>query len=454
MIYDFIYVLSGISLGFISGLIPGVGNLVTLFLVYPFLLDASLLQLLLFYMAVISTAQFSGSVVATVFGVPGDASSLPAVREGKRLFIKGEGNFAISNAAIGSVLGSFVAVALVLILLPYAVSLVKDFYNTTIQISILLLSSLSVIFLMGNSKLINIFVFALGFLLGMIGHNWSPFFVFAPEIIPYETFPKLMLGLPLFPVIVSLYVFPVLLQTAEQFKDYTSEKEYEDNSTLSQHLKKFVQNIWSSLRGSFIGCLLGMIPHVGTIVSSNISYALERHIGIRRKTYKHDGDIKSLVSAETANNSTALMSLMPLLLLGIPITGSEAILLAIIEMNSYVINYTTTLETDVFITLVYWFVFVNTVALILCWPAVKYVNVLQKVKMRHLLWLTGIVLVVLVLYTGWLEMNTWYYFSIMLCLAPLGYALRKTEPLVLLIAFILQDKILSSAVTFYQIHLG
>jgi len=246
----------------------------------------------------------------------------------------------------------------------------------------------------------------------------------------------------------------VLLQTAEQFKDYTNEKEYEDNSTLSQHLKKFMQNIWSSLRGSFIGCLLGMIPHVGTIVSSNLSYALERHIGIRRKTYKHDGDIKSLVSAETANNSTALMSLMPLLLLGIPITGSEAILLAIIEMNSYVINYTTTLETDVFITLVYWFVFVNMVALILCWPAVKYVNVLQKVKMRHLLWLTGIVLVVLVLYTGWLEMNTWYYFSIMLCMAPLGYALRKTEPLVLLIAFILQDKILSSAVTFYQIHLG
>ena len=80
---DAAHVLAGITCGYFSGFIPGVGNLVTLLLVYPFLLDSSLLQLLLFYMALTSTSQFSGSGVATVFGVPGEASSLPAVKEGK-----------------------------------------------------------------------------------------------------------------------------------------------------------------------------------------------------------------------------------------------------------------------------------------------------------------------------------------------------------------------------------
>ena len=454
MLQDFLFVISGTAMGFFSGLVPGVGNLVSLFLIYPFLLDATLLQMLLFYMALISVSQFSGSVVATVFGVPGESSSLPAVREGKKLFTRGQGNFAISNAAMGSVLGSFIAVSLVLIVLPHAVELIKNFYNTTIQVAILAFSTLSVIFLMGDNKIQNLFVFVLGFMLGMIGHHDLPFFVFAPEILPYDTFPKLLLGLPLFPVIVSLYVFPVLLQTAEQFKNYQTDKEYKDDAPIRLHFREFFNNMWASIRGSSLGCFIGLIPHVGTIVSSNLSYSLEKRIGQKKGTYRDDGDMKSLVSAESANNSTAMISLMPLLLLGIPISGSEAMLLSMIEMNSYIINYTTTIETDLFMNLVYWFVFINIVAIILCWPAVKYVNVLQKVNMNILFWLTGLVLVVLVLYTGYIGMNTFYYFMVMVCLLPLGYALRKTEPLVLLIAFILQDKLLSSVITFYHIHLG
>ena len=101
---DATHVLAGVACGYFSGFIPGVGNLVTLFLVYPLLLDSTLLQLLLFYMALTSVSQFSGSVVATVFGVPGEASSLPAVREGKRFFSRGLGNIAIANAAIGSMI--------------------------------------------------------------------------------------------------------------------------------------------------------------------------------------------------------------------------------------------------------------------------------------------------------------------------------------------------------------
>ena len=72
---------AGVLCGYMSGLIPRVGNFVIPYGI-SFLLDSTLLQLLLFYMALTSTSQFSGSVVATVFGVPGEASSLPAVKEG------------------------------------------------------------------------------------------------------------------------------------------------------------------------------------------------------------------------------------------------------------------------------------------------------------------------------------------------------------------------------------
>ena len=221
---DSLFVLLGTLLGFVSGIIPGVGNTVMILASYPLLKDATLLQMLLYYLAIISSSQFSGSVVATVFGVPGESSSLPAVIEGNRMFRRGVGNFAISNAAIGSVFGAFIALVVVYSVLPFAIDLIERFYNNNVQLIVLLLATISICFLMGKSIIQNIFVFALGIFLGLIGTNWVPNFVFLPEVIPYETFPILLTDLPLFPVIIALYVFPVLLQTNAMFKGYKTNR--------------------------------------------------------------------------------------------------------------------------------------------------------------------------------------------------------------------------------------
>ena len=59
----------------------------------------------------------------------------------------------------------------------------------------------------------------------------------------------------------------------------------------------------------------------------------------------------------------------------------------------------------------------------------------------------------LVFYTGSLDHDVWYHITVMIVLAPLGYFLRKTEPLVLMIAFMLQDKIVEAFYAFYQINI-
>lgn len=444
----------GTILGFISGFIPGVGNVVMLMLTYPMLIDASLFQMLIFYLAIISSSQFSGSVVATVFGVPGESSSLPAVVEGNRMFNRGVGNFAISNAALGSVFGAFIALAVVYALLPWSVELIKNFYNNNIQLVILTISCLSIIFLVGNNLWQNILLFSIGIFLSLIGYHNMPWFIFLPEIIPYEKYPELMSGLPLFPVVVSLYVFPVLLKTREQFKDFKSDKLYYDNNPLMDHLVEFKNNFMSVIRGSSFGCFIGLVPHVGTSISSNLSYSFEKRLGIRRGTYNNHGDIKSLVSAETANNGTAMVSLMPLVLIGIPISTSEAVLLTFIEANSYIVDYTTTIESGMFNTLVLYFIAINVACFAFSWPLVHYVNLLRKIKMTTILGLTSVGMIVLTYYVGTLSMEQNYYTLTMILLAPLGYMLRRADPLVLLIAFVLQEKILASANIFYQINFG
>ncbi len=449
---DTLFVVLGTLLGFISGLVPGVGNTIMIVMSYPLLKDASMLQMLLYYLAIISSSQFSGSIIATVFGVPGESSSLPAVVEGNRMFNRGAGNFAISNAALGSVLGSFVALISVYMIMPFAIDLIIKFYNNNVQIVILFLASTSICFLLGKSVLQNILVFSIGILLGLIGTNWSPYFVFLPEVIPYETFPLLMHQIPLFPVIVSLYVFPTLLQTSSMFNNYTSNLEYEDKNSFYEHFREFVKHIPSSLRGSAFGAFIGLVPHIGANVSSNISYAIEKKMRVKQGSYHDQGDIKSLVSAETANNSTGLVSLLPLMLIGIPITVSEAVLLSFMDIKSYHISYETTVEAGMFQDIALWFIIINATCFLMAWPLVRYVNILKKISVKHMLWGTGIFLVCLTYYLGAMGHEALYYMTILLVLAPLGYLLRKTEPMCLIIAFVLQDKLSESLGIFYQIH--
>tara|TARA_R110000851_G_scaffold328638_1_gene499680 strand:+ start:25 stop:1386 length:1362 start_codon:yes stop_codon:yes gene_type:complete len=451
---DALFVALGTILGFISGIIPGVGNTIMILGSYPLLKDASLLQMLLYYVAIISSSQFSGSVVATVFGIPGESSSLPAVVEGNRMFRRGAGNFAISNAALGSVLGALIAVVAVYSVMPWAIELIKRFYNNNIQLVILLLATTSICVLMGKSIVQNVFVFAIGILLGMIGTNYVPNYVFLPQILPYETFPLLLTDLPLFPIIVSLYVFPVLLQTNAMFSGFHSKQKYIDNNRFVEHIKEFAKNISSSLRGSVFGCFIGLVPHIGASVASNLSYAIERKFGVKHKQYNSKGDIKTLVAAETANNSTGLVGLLPLILIGIPISASEAMLLGYIDINNYDINYETTVESGMFETIVIWFIVINTVSFLLAWPLVRYVNILTKINIKHMLWGTGLGLVTLTYYLGAKSFEEVYYMSVLLCLLPLGYWLRKAEPMILMIAFILQDKLFASIHIFYSIHYG
>ena len=110
--------LLGVALGVLAGLIPGVGVFTTLLLFLPLVYDLSVPDLFVFYIALVSTTQYIGSVSATILAIPGESSSLPAVYEGHAMFRDGRGALAISGAAMGSLLGAFVVLGLVYLVSP------------------------------------------------------------------------------------------------------------------------------------------------------------------------------------------------------------------------------------------------------------------------------------------------------------------------------------------------
>lgn len=450
---DLIIMLIGIAFGLLAGVLPGVGNTVTLMLVYPFVTDFSLFQIILFYLCLACAAQYTGSVVATTLAVPGETSSLPAVKEGHRMFRDGRGNYAISNAAMGSFVGSGVASLIMLAVIPVAVYGIAKFYNTHTQVIILCVVSIFLIVTYGGQKwYVNLALFSLGFMLSRIGWNKEMWNYNFPNVIDYQQFPYLHFGIPLYPVVVALFVFPIFIRSWDTPRpDQTALDKLWDNKIM-QHMREYVKHLGSSIRGTFIGSVCGLVPHLTSTLASNVAYVVEVARGKKKGTYDEKGDIKSLVSAETANNAAGLTALTPLLLIGIPITTSEAIVLNIIENNMEVVNWTTTIETGMFNKLLLYFVLMNFICVLAAWPFAKHLHVVFKINQKYLYAFTFLVLVFLVWYLGDYTQKGQFYLYCLFCLMPLGFILKRYDTLILVFAFVLQGQIESGVTRLFFMY--
>jgi len=122
--------LLGCIMGTFAGLIPGTGLLVSLMIVYPYLLGLDLISLLCFYIGLANLAQFTGSVTSIYFGIPGESNSVPAVIEGHALAKKGYGHRAIIGTSLSSVVAGLITLLILIALTPFYESIFNFFFKT------------------------------------------------------------------------------------------------------------------------------------------------------------------------------------------------------------------------------------------------------------------------------------------------------------------------------------
>lgn len=418
-------VTAGVLVGIIAGLLPGLNVTTGILILTPWLLTLPTPDIIVFYISAMIISQFTGSVSAVLFGVPGEVSSLPTVQESSRIRKFEITNTVIAGNAIGSAVGGLLAVGITMMSL-YGIGFFYGYFNHLIQ-SVIMLSIISLLIFTGSNRLShNIALVLGGIFLSFIGLN-------SILDINFLTFgnPYLEQGLPIVAVMISLFAIPVVLQSFLLIEDLDHNQ---DNKKINWSM--IVSSVPTMLRSSGLGWLLGLIPGMSYAYSSTAGYSAERWFE-KNKTLQQI-TLNRVIASEVANNAGVISCLIPFLIFGIPIINSEIAIVNLINQKT-VLNFDWVLNNS---TLLWTTVLMATFAgLIAAWPMSRLIAKLMNINRSVLKWILLTLLTLSVLYIGYSQDQFWYYTLSFLALLPIGLWLRKLDTLPLVFTTIFFDSI-------------
>jgi len=411
--------LIGILSGVMAGLLPGVGMMTLMVLILPLASLFTVFDLVAFYTSALITTQFTGSVVATHFGIPGEPSSIPATVDGYALHKQGKTSQAIMISAYGSFVAGLVSLACLFMLAEYLDD-IFSYFNTHFNL-ILICFVITLLLLTKSRNSFDRFGFpVIGIFLGIIGpmpdDTFDHFATFGITSLEY--------GIPMMPLLLGLYTFPLLLELRNQSHDLKLIPEF-NWSGISIKLKHTVV----ALAYSVIGFVLGFIPGIGVDVVSNITHNLQKKI--------KDSNELNLMAAESSNNSAAFAIVLPLLLFGLPTSSSQAILYEIIVQKSFLLG---PLSFDQFIGVMAPTIAIASVSgFLIAGPMSSFISNMFTRFYKYINHLLMVFLLFLMVWFAHLELNMWMYIVVFLSSTVFGVAFKGYNVLKIVYFYIIAD---------------
>ncbi len=313
-----LYLFAGVAMGLAVGIFPGLGGIVGLSILLPFLYGmdpTSALSMLIGLVAVIPT---SDTFTSVLMGIPGSSASQATVLDGFPLAKKGEGARALGAAFSASLFGGLFGAVVLTFVIVVAREVILLFTSAELfMLTILGLSMVGV--LAGSSLMKGVLACALGLMVSSIGG--------APATGEYRMaldIPYLGDGLPLVVVGLAMFAVPEIVDLLRAGGSISRSQAL--GHGWLRGLKDMWLYKWLCVRCAGIGCIIGALPGLGGSVVDWIAYG---HVKQTAKDSSQfgQGDIRGVLAPESANNAKEGGGLIPTLLFGIPGSGSMAVFL-------------------------------------------------------------------------------------------------------------------------------
>ncbi|RNL84656.1 tripartite tricarboxylate transporter permease [Halostreptopolyspora alba] len=314
---NLVFVFIGVLAGTVIGVLPGLGPISAIALMIPVAYGMDATTAIIMLAGVYYGAVFGGSTSSILLNAPGIAGTVATSFDGYPMARKGGAGKALAIAALSSFLGGTVGVVLLMLIAPYLARVAMSF-GPAEYFALMVLGLTAVVSLAGDNLTKGLISAVLGVMIALVGIDGQTatvrFTFDLPEL--YEGVEFLIVALGVFAL---AEVFTILARRTAAGSDGTV-------TSLRLTRGEIGQMAPAAGRGSLLGFFAGVLPGAGATVASFLGYSAEKRIARDPQTFG-TGNIKGIAAPESANNGAAVGSFVPLLTLGVPGSGTTAILL-------------------------------------------------------------------------------------------------------------------------------
>ena len=321
---NLLYCFIGTLVGTLIGVLPGIGPMATIAMLLPLTFNVPPVSALIMLAGIYYGAQYGGSTTSILVNLPGETSSVVTCIDGYQMARQGRAGAALAIAAIGSFFAGTVCTLIVAMFGPPLAEMALKF-GAPEYFSLMLMGLVAAAVLAHGDMAKSLAMVVLGLLLGIVGAD-------VDSGVKRFTFGIFELADGIGFVVIAVGIFAVgeiisNLSDPEERTVFTSRV-----GSLYPTMQDLRQSVGPILRGTGLGAFFGVLPGTTPSIASFGSYMLEKKLAKDPSRFGK-GAIEGVAAPESANNADAQCKFIPMLSLGIPASGTMALMLGALTIH-------------------------------------------------------------------------------------------------------------------------
>ena len=318
------YCFAGVALGTLIGVLPGIGPLVAIGMLFPLIFHLPPVAALIMLAGIYYGAQYGGSTTSILVNLPGETASAVTCLDGYQMARQGRAGPALAIAALSSFFAGCVGTLLIAFAGPPLAEWALTF-GPWEYCALMLFGLVASAIITQGDGVKGLAMVALGLLLGLVGADVNS------GMARYSFgIPELFDGIGFTVIAVGLFAVAEIVANLEQKE--RAEVFTGKIANLMPTRADLKESFWPTVRGTGVGALFGVLPGTGPALGSFAAYMVEKKIA-RDPSRFGKGAIEGVAAPEAANNAAAQTSFIPTLTLGIPGTAVMSLMLGAMIMQ-------------------------------------------------------------------------------------------------------------------------
>ncbi len=300
----------GLLIGIVVGLLPGIGPLLGVVMAIPFTFYMDPVPAMALLIGIYQGGSFGGAISSTVIGIPGTPMAAATLLDARPMAVRGQASLAVTLSTIGSSLGGIISSIVLIATASHLAALALKFGPAeTAAFSLLGLTTLGA--LSRGSAIKGWMMGFAGLFIAVIGRD-------PISGVSRYTFGSVYLegGMTLIPLLVGLFsISEILMQIEKPVRAHDTDSDVSASATAFRSL---ILRPVNYIRSGLIGVFVGILPGVGGVTASFMSYRAAMLFPKRKDPDFGRGNPDGVIASETANSAVTGGALIPMLALSIP----------------------------------------------------------------------------------------------------------------------------------------